>query len=249
MNNVERNNMAAAIAQRGHISIAEAKKKMEEIAASNPDGFAKAVSDFKAHYASKNSIIPTKPSEEGAKINPGAFIWNKDDEGKSTRMNVHLSGAGSGNRVGFSVRINNDGTWKLSSNLGLTNNEVAEGEGGEKAAFAAIPDYVAHIGRAERHSQSYNKRELIGYGPAEGGLAFKFDGGAQKMGTVPAHMHRDNTSATAAKKAQAIAGRTYLNVPYADRDAAKVAGAKWDADKRKWYHPGGDLPEGLKKWV
>jgi phage-related protein (TIGR01555 family) len=250
MNNVERNNMAVAIAQRGKISIADAKKKMEEIAASNPDGFAKAVSDFRAHYASKNTIIPTKPNEEGAKVNPGAFIWSKDDEGKSTRMDVHLSGAGNGNRVGFSVRVNNDGTWKLSSNtFGMAKNEVAEGDGGEKAAFAAIPDYVAHIGQAERHSQSYNKRELLGYGPAEGGIAFKFDGGAQKMGTLPAHMHRDNTSAAVAKKAQAVAGRTYLNVPYADKDAAKAAGAKWDADKRKWYHPGGDLPEGLKKWA
>lgn len=55
-------------------------------------------------------------------------------------------------------------------------------------------------------------------------MAFKFDGGAQRMGTLPAHMHRDNTSATAAKKDQARAGRTYLNVPFAEKDKAKAAG-------------------------
>jgi Domain of unknown function (DUF5710) len=31
--------------------------------------------------------------------------------------------------------------------------------------------------------------------------------------------------------------KTYLNVPYADKDAAKALGARWDADKKKWYLP------------
>jgi hypothetical protein len=31
--------------------------------------------------------------------------------------------------------------------------------------------------------------------------------------------------------------KTYLNVPYADKDAAKALGARWDADKKKWYVP------------
>jgi len=29
--------------------------------------------------------------------------------------------------------------------------------------------------------------------------------------------------------------KQYLNVPYAERDAAKAAGAKWDPEKKKWY--------------
>jgi hypothetical protein len=28
---------------------------------------------------------------------------------------------------------------------------------------------------------------------------------------------------------------TYLNVPYYDKDVAKAYGAKWDAEKKKWY--------------
>ena len=31
--------------------------------------------------------------------------------------------------------------------------------------------------------------------------------------------------------------KTYLNVPYAQKDAAKALGAKWDASKKKWYAP------------
>jgi hypothetical protein len=29
--------------------------------------------------------------------------------------------------------------------------------------------------------------------------------------------------------------KVYLNVPYAQKDEAKVPGAKWDATHKKWY--------------
>ncbi len=31
--------------------------------------------------------------------------------------------------------------------------------------------------------------------------------------------------------------KSYLNVPYAEKDAAKALGAKWDPAKKKWYVP------------
>lgn len=31
--------------------------------------------------------------------------------------------------------------------------------------------------------------------------------------------------------------KTYLNVPYAEKDAAKALGARWDAANKKWYVP------------
>ncbi len=31
--------------------------------------------------------------------------------------------------------------------------------------------------------------------------------------------------------------RIYLNVPFAEKDAAKALGARWDADNKKWYVP------------
>lgn len=33
------------------------------------------------------------------------------------------------------------------------------------------------------------------------------------------------------------AGRAYLDVPYADKDAAKAHGARWDPTARRWYDP------------
>ncbi len=32
-----------------------------------------------------------------------------------------------------------------------------------------------------------------------------------------------------------MAARTYLNVPYVEKDSAKALGAKWDAVNKKWY--------------
>ncbi|MDD5273316.1 MAG: DUF5710 domain-containing protein [Methylovulum sp.] len=31
--------------------------------------------------------------------------------------------------------------------------------------------------------------------------------------------------------------KTYLNVPFAQKDAAKALGARWDATQKKWYVP------------
>ena len=36
-----------------------------------------------------------------------------------------------------------------------------------------------------------------------------------------------------------MADKTYLNVPYAQKDAAKALGARWDPANKKWYVPAG----------
>lgn len=40
-----------------------------------------------------------------------------------------------------------------------------------------------------------------------------------------------------------------LNVPYAEKDAARELGAKWDAGKKKWYVPVGVLATPFAKWM
>jgi hypothetical protein len=42
--------------------------------------------------------------------------------------------------------------------------------------------------------------------------------------------------------------KTYLNVPYAEKDAAKALGAKWDATNKKWYAPGTLNISDFAKW-
>jgi Domain of unknown function (DUF5710) len=43
--------------------------------------------------------------------------------------------------------------------------------------------------------------------------------------------------------------RSYLNVPYAEKDLAKQLGAKWDTTKKKWFIPLGVEPTNFEKWT
>jgi len=45
-----------------------------------------------------------------------------------------------------------------------------------------------------------------------------------------------------------VNSKTYLNVPFSQKDAAKVLGAKWDAGKKKWYAPSGLDISLFEKW-
>ncbi len=46
-----------------------------------------------------------------------------------------------------------------------------------------------------------------------------------------------------------MADRQYLSVPYAERDEAKAAGARWDKDKKQWYvGPKADAEAVLTRW-
>ncbi|WP_428355100.1 DUF5710 domain-containing protein [Methyloprofundus sp.] len=42
--------------------------------------------------------------------------------------------------------------------------------------------------------------------------------------------------------------KTYLNVSYAEKDAAKALGARWDANKKKWYVPENLDTSVFSKW-
>lgn len=44
------------------------------------------------------------------------------------------------------------------------------------------------------------------------------------------------------------ASRTYLNVPYSEKDQAKGLGARWDPDQKKWYVPEGKNLEPFNRW-
>ena len=42
--------------------------------------------------------------------------------------------------------------------------------------------------------------------------------------------------------------RTYLDVPFKEKDTAKSHGARWDKDQRQWYVTG-NVPEELQQYV
>ena len=50
-------------------------------------------------------------------------------------------------------------------------------------------------------------------------------------------------------KAEAQAQKTYINVPYREKDEAKALGADWDRQKRSWYVPAGVDAGPFAKWA
>ena len=42
---------------------------------------------------------------------------------------------------------------------------------------------------------------------------------------------------------------SYLHVPYAQKDAAKALGAKWDAAKKQWFVPAGTDLSLFSQWL
>ena len=41
----------------------------------------------------------------------------------------------------------------------------------------------------------------------------------------------------------------FLTVPYAEKDAAKALGARWNPTRRRWYVPDGVATEPFSKWI
>ena len=41
----------------------------------------------------------------------------------------------------------------------------------------------------------------------------------------------------------------FLTVPYAEKDAAKLLGARWNPTRRRWYVPDGVATEPFAKWL
>jgi hypothetical protein len=73
--------------------------------------------------------------------------------------------------------------------------------------------------------------------------------GTQVESSAPEIQFTSPAPKQAATANRSNAGKTFLKVPYAEKDAAKSLGARWDAGKRKWYIPAG-LDESLfSKWV
>jgi hypothetical protein len=75
------------------------------------------------------------------------------------------------------------------------------------------------------------------------------DDGAEVETAAPAVQFASAAPAPRAAAPKSGGGKVFLNVPYAEKDAAKSLGARWDAGKRKWYVPPGADKALFEKWV
>lgn len=69
---------------------------------------------------------------------------------------------------------------------------------------------------------------------------FAHTGGKSKDAIGNDHADRLAVQAIGGTDKRAASKRTYLRVPFAEKDAAKALGAKWDSRRKKWYTHAGD---------
>ncbi|MDL2285506.1 ssDNA-binding domain-containing protein [Desulfovibrio sp. OttesenSCG-928-F07] len=65
---------------------------------------------------------------------------------------------------------------------------------------------------------------------------------------VMSNSQQDELPAKEKAEQNIAAQKTYLSVPYREKDAAKKLGAKWDSDKTLWYAPVGSDLNAFNKW-
>ncbi len=70
------------------------------------------------------------------------------------------------------------------------------------------------------------------------------DGELQRA--IAAHEQQQNTADLAAPQGPV---RTYINVPYREKDEARSLGARWDRQKQSWYVPPGVNNDLFSKWT
>jgi len=58
-----------------------------------------------------------------------------------------------------------------------------------------------------------------------------------------------NSSMDAQLTDLSLAGRIYLQVPFAEKDAVKALGAKWDPEQKKWFAQSALLHPALMRWL
>ena len=68
-------------------------------------------------------------------------------------------------------------------------------------------------------------------------------------GTTPPPTRAQPAKSGSAAKSGNHQGKTLLKVPFAEKEAAKALGAKWDATKKKWYVPHGVDVQLFSRWL
>lgn len=104
-------------------------------------------------------------------------------------------------------------------------------------------------------------KRWLGYVEEKAHEGHVYQNGVQKLrelgiASLPEYQKRlDAALASAKERKEAEAtrevseGRTWLRVPYADKDHAKKHGARFDGDRKQWYVIGKDVPEALEQYL
>lgn len=104
-------------------------------------------------------------------------------------------------------------------------------------------------------------KRWLGYVEEKAHEGYVYQNGVQKLlelgiASLPEYQKRLDAALASVKERkeaeatrEASEGRTWLRVPYADKDHAKKHGARFDGDRKQWYVIGKDVPEALEQYL
>lgn len=141
--------------------------------------------------------------------------------------------------------------WMLCEQLGLQTDAEVERSAGyidswRKQISSDYRDGKINAGEIMRACRDAEKiRTYIMEFAKEKDVAQEFENEGEKV----APSTQEKAPEPAQAKTTTMQGRTYLFVPYAEKELAKAHGAKWDKEQKSWYAPEGTDLEPLKKWL
>lgn len=95
----------------------------------------------------------------------------------------------------------------------------------------------------ETRSDGSRQERMVSFGEAAGWLI-----DTSNPSSTPSAATRSNSKKTSRPSSGMPAGSTLLAVPFAEKDAAKKLGARWNAERRSWYVPPGTDITPFRRW-
>ncbi|WP_434152236.1 zincin-like metallopeptidase domain-containing protein (plasmid) [Methylocaldum gracile subsp. desertum] len=133
-------------------------------------------------------------------------------------------------------RADNRVIWKRAE-------EVEPGD----AIVSTVPGHAAFVDRVDKVSLVDDNRVKV---EVNNFTATQFYGRDEQVQVSPALSRQvENRQEQAVSEKRENTGRQYLDVPFKEKDEAKMAGARWDKEAKTWYAPEGANLEKLAKWL
>ena len=115
------------------------------------------------------------------------------------------------------------------------------------------PKWFAEIENAEKEKSNnaqFNGKFYNNSKDEQGTYKIYVNGNSYVVNEKQKQEYEDYKANNKAYYEQAKKDATYLKIPYAERNVAKMAGAKWDAERKQWYMEKDlTIPEHLKSYI
>ena len=206
----------------------------------------------------REAAAPGKP-EVPVILPPGSFRNEKVEITKRGRK--WLKGKRVGKNYEIKIEINDvSRDWQAGQTVEFPAHvEVEQSKYG--ITTTSYPLTAEQVAQARVQAVLPDIKRWLGYVEEKAHEGHVYQNGVQKLrelgiASLPEYQKRLDAALASVKERkeaeatrEASEGRTWLRVPYADKDHAKKHGARFDGDRKQWYVIGKDVPEALEQYL